>query len=112
MTEKHKISIFSEKLAVCRFDKDNSIPSWALNRHFICITRTEEELSLIVREALVPDNCLHDKCWQRVKVEGPLDLTLYGVLAALITLLSKECISVLAIATNDTDYLLVKETQM
>jgi uncharacterized protein len=112
MAEKHKISILLDKLTVCRLDKNAEIPSWALSHSFVCITRTAEELSLIAPDALVPDHLPRDKGWRCVKVEGPLDFTLYGVLAALITPLAKKGISILAIATYDTDYFLVKETQL
>lgn len=112
MGEKHNISVFAEKLTICKLDKDADVPAWALHHAFVCITRTEEELSLVAPEALVPAHLPHDRGWQGFKVEGPLDLTLYGVLAALITPLAQAGISVLAIATFDTDYFLVKETQV
>lgn len=112
MTTKHRISILLDRLTVCRLDKDNDIPPWVLNHHFVCITRTAEELSIVAPEVLVPDHLPQDRGWRCVKVEGPLDFTLFGVLASLITPLAKEGISILAIATYDTDYFLVKETQL
>jgi uncharacterized protein len=112
MAATHKISILLDRLTVCRLDNNAEIPSWALSDHFICIARTAEELSIIAPETLVPTHLPQDKGWRCVKVEGPLDLTLYGVLASLITPLAKEGISILAIATYDTDYFLVKETQL
>lgn len=112
MAAKHRISILPDKLTVCRLDKESEIPQWALNDHFVSITRTAEELSIIAPDALIPTSLPHDSGWRPVKVEGPLDLTLFGVLAALISPLAREGISVLAIATYDTDYFLVKETQL
>lgn len=112
MATRHKISILLDRLTICRLDKDEEIPRWATNNHFVSIARTEEELSIVAPDALVPDHLPHDKGWRCVKVEGPLDLTLFGVLASLIAPLAKDGISVLAIATYDTDYFLVKETQL
>jgi hypothetical protein len=109
MATTHTLSILPDRLAVCRLDKQDEIPSWALNNRFVSITRTAEELSIIAPETIVPDSLPHDTGWRPVKVEGPLDLTLYGVLASLISPLAQEGISVLAIATYDTDYFLVKE---
>jgi uncharacterized protein len=111
MTTKHTLSILSERLTICRLDKEDEIPSWALKQSFVSITRTAEELSIIAPEAIVPADLPHDTGWRPVKVEGPLEFTLFGVLAALISPLAQEGISVLAIATYDTDYFLVKETQ-
>jgi hypothetical protein len=107
---KHILSILSDRLTVCRLNKEDEIPSWALKEHFVSITRTAEELSIIAPEAIVPDNLPHGTGWRPVKVEGPLELTLSGLLASLISPLGQAGISVLAIATYDTDYFLVKET--
>ena len=43
-----------------------------------------------------------------MKVEGPLDLSLTGVMASLAGPLAEAGISIFAISTYDTDYLLVK----
>jgi hypothetical protein len=110
MATKHNISILSDRLTICRLDKDDEIPAWALKNSFVSIARTAEELSIIAPEALVPNDLRHDSGWRPFKVEGPLDLTLSGLLASLISPLGEEGISVLAIATYDTDYFLVKET--
>ncbi|GEA14854.1 MAG: uncharacterized protein PWR22_2160 [Moorella sp. (in: firmicutes)] len=47
-----------------------------------------------------------------MKIEGPLDFSLTGILASLVTPLAKAGISIFAISTYDTDYLLVKEEQL
>lgn len=112
MTAKRNISVLLDRLTICRLDKDAEIPSWALSHHFVCVARTTEELSIVAPYTLVPASIPQDSGWRCIKVEGPLDLTLYGILAALITPLAQEGISVLAIATYDTDYFLVKETQI
>ena len=111
MEATHTLTILPDRLSICRLDKDTEIPSWALKKSFVSITRTAEELSIIAPEAIVPDDLPHDTGWRPVKVEGPLEFTLFGVLAALISPLAQEGISVLAIATYDTDYFLVKEFQ-
>lgn len=112
MTTKHRVIILQDQLTICRLHKDDAFPSWASNHHFVCIARTVEELSIIAPEAVVPAHLLQDKGWRCVKVEGPLELTLSGVLAALISPLARAEISVLAVATYDTDYFLVKEVHL
>lgn len=112
MVAKQRISILADNLAICRLDPEDDIPHWALKHRFVCITRTLEELSIVAPAALIPDHLPNDKGWRCVKIEGPLDLTLSGLLVSVIEPLSKAGISVLAIATYDTDYFLVKETQI
>ena len=60
----------------------------------------------------VPEGIARDEGWRVLKAEGPLDLSAVGILVRLITPLAKEGISVFALSTYDTDYLLVKEQQL
>ncbi|HPP38203.1 MAG TPA: ACT domain-containing protein, partial [Thermosynergistes sp.] len=43
---------------------------------------------------------------------GPLDFTCVGILASLSVPLSKAGVSIFAVSTYDTDYLLVKEKDL
>jgi hypothetical protein len=47
-----------------------------------------------------------------LKVAGPLDFALTGILSALTTPLAEAGVSIFAISTFDTDYLLVKEAKL
>jgi hypothetical protein len=79
---------------------------------FFSVTRTKEELSLVCLQKIVPEETRCEKDFRSIKVEGPLDFALVGVLASLTKALAQEEISILAISTFDTDYLLVKEAQV
>lgn len=97
------------RYAVCRLAPDAAIPSWA-NRAagFTSITRTDEELSIVADDSVVPTDITAELDWVALRVVGPLDFSLIGVLAALSSTLAKQQVSVFAISTYDTDYLLVK----
>jgi len=64
---------------------------------------------LFLPEESVPSSWIAKKGWCCLKVLGPLDLSLAGVLASLTTPLAQAGVSTLAISTYDTDYLLVPE---
>jgi hypothetical protein len=49
-----------------------------------------------------------ERDWQALEVVGPLDFTLTGILSKISTILANEKISIFAISTFDTDYILVK----
>ncbi len=102
------LSILPETFAICRLNRD-AVPLWAGANDFISITRTPEELSIVCRDGHVPLDVKCDRGWRALKVEGPLDLALTGVLASLVDPLAKNQINLFAISTFDTDYLLVKE---
>ena len=96
------------RLAVCRLDPQAAVPDWALSGDFSSITRTTDELSIVCSEAGVPEGVLCERGWAGLKVEGPLDFSLTGVLASLAQPLAEAGLSIFAVSTYDTDYLLVK----
>ena len=112
MAAKQRISILQDIFAICRFDKDDEIPHWALRDKFVTITRTDEELSVLAPVSSIPNHIASDGGWKCLKVEGPLKLNLSGILASLIGPLASAGIAVLAIATYDTDYFLVKQDRL
>lgn len=50
--------------------------------------------------------------WRCLKVAGPLDFDLTGVLSAILDPLAVAEISIFAVSTYDTDYLLVKSDNL
>ncbi len=96
-------------LAVCRLGGADPIPGWAVDGPFFSITRTAEELSIVCPENLVPVDVQAERGWRALRVAGVIDFSVIGVLAELTLPLAEARISVFAISTYDTDYLLVKE---
>ena len=76
---------------------------------FISVTRTENEVSVVCPEHLDIEAERSDPGWKCIKVRGPLDLNLTGILHDLTGPLKSAGIPVFAISTYDTDYLLVRE---
>jgi uncharacterized protein len=103
------LSVLPETFAVCRLDRDSSVPTWATTTSFFSITRTADELSIVCPQNQLPDGIPCEGGWRCLKVEGPLDFALTGILASLAVPLAQAGISIFAISTYDTDYLLVKD---
>jgi hypothetical protein len=106
------LSLLSDTFAICRLGPEAAIPSWILAGDFFSVTRTKEELSLVCLQEIVPEGTRCEKGFRCFKVRGPLDFSLTGILSSLTMPLAQAGISVLAISTFDTDYLLVKEAQV
>lgn len=107
------LSLLPGTFAVCRLAPDAEIPAWAWrDRTLLSITCTQDELSIICPAASVPAGVQSEQPWSALKVEGPLDFALTGILSALAAPLATAGISIFAISTFDTDYLLVKERQL
>ena len=109
---KRKLRLLPDTYAVCRLEKDAPAPDWGTRGLFSSVTRTAEELSVVCPDAQVPGRVKREGGWRVLKVEGPLDFSLTGVLASLTAPLAREGISVFALSTYDTDYLLVKKEQL
>jgi hypothetical protein len=102
------LSLLPDTFAICRLEPEADIPPWALAGDFFSLTRTKEELSLLCPQEVVPEGLQCEKDWRCLKVEGPLDFSLTGILASLTAPLAQAGISILAVSTFDTDYLMVK----
>ena len=98
------------RLAVCRLDAGSDVPPWAdRSRGFTSITRTLDELSIVCAHDDVPEGVPVEGPWRALRVQGPIVMTLIGVVAALADPLAEAGISIFAISTFDTDYILVHE---
>ena len=105
------LSVLPESLAICRLEHEAVVPEWAVG-NFVSITRTSDELSIVCNERNVPSGVKTDRGWRVLKVEGPLDLSLTGVLASIAVPLAEAKINLFAISTFDTDYVLLKAEKL
>ena len=102
------LELLPDVYSICRLDPQADIPSWVLEGDFLSITRTKNELSLVCSQERVPHVVECEKGWRCIMVRGPLDFSLVGILASLTSSLAEVGISIFAISTFETDYLLVK----
>ena len=112
MTQERVLTVLSGSLAICRLDPQAELPPWAQRGAFRAMTRTATELSVVCPEEGVPPEVVCERGWRCLEVQGPLDLTLTGVLAALAGALAEAGVSLFAVSTYDTDYLLVRQKDL
>jgi enamine deaminase RidA (YjgF/YER057c/UK114 family) len=108
------VTVLPEPLAVCRLPATARVPSWALELHesFVSVTRTPDELSIVCPDEAVPPDVDAESGWRALKLPGPIPFEEVGVLAALATPLAAAGISIFAVSTYDTDYVLVRERDL
>jgi hypothetical protein len=102
-----ELSLLPERFAISRLAADAPIPDWAAGGRFFSVTRTGDELSVVCELSRVPVGVQSQPGWRVFKVHGPFVLTEIGVLSALASPLAEARLSLFAISTFDTDYLLV-----
>jgi len=76
------------------------------------VTRTPRELSIVCDDEAVPSDVLSERGFRALVIEGQLDFSLTGVLAAVASPLAAAKISLFAFSTYDTDYVLVKDERL
>ena len=104
-----QLKIINDYFSVCKV-KDYSQVTW--ESEFVFIGKTDEECSLVCQTDLVPENVLErDDNWKAFRVQGVLDFSLIGILSHLSGLLAQNNISIFAVSTYNTDYILIKEEQ-
>jgi hypothetical protein len=83
-----------------------------IERPFVFIGRTEQEKSLVCPTTIVPQNTTdREDGWRAFRVCGKMDFSLVGILSGITGILAEGGISVFAISTYDTDYVLVKDDE-
>jgi hypothetical protein len=116
--QRHRLTLVAGELAVCRLPPDAAIPSSIFaGSGFVSVTRTDDELSIVCAARDAPSDPGADDVkvaagYGALKVLGPLPFDAIGVIARLSAPLAAAGISILAIATYDTDYILIREADV
>lgn len=107
-----RLRILPESFAVCRLPAGAAVPAWATAGGLHSVTSTAHELSVVCLDAAVPSDTRAERGWRAFMVDGPLDFSLTGVLRSLAEPLAVAGISVFAISTFETDYVLVRDASL
>lgn len=106
-----RLAVLDERLAVCRLDASDVLPQTPPDG-FLSVTRTADELSVVCAEESIPESDRCEKGWRALKLEGPFEFSEVGVLASVAAPLAEVGVSIFAVSTFDTDYVLVKGEQL
>lgn len=100
--------VMRETLSIVRLPPGSAVPGWIEPDSWHSVTRTPDECSVVCESRLVPAGVSGAGPWRGLKVAGPLDFDLVGVLYRLAAPLAAAGISIFVVSTYDTDYLLVR----
>jgi uncharacterized protein len=105
--------VLEAKYAIYRFGNESVLPDWIYSSGFYSITKTKDEISVVaVQNNLISSNILCNKDWRIIKILGPLDFSLVGIIAEISAIFKKKKISIFTISTYDTDYFLIKQKDL
>lgn len=109
---KPSLHVLDGAFSIHRLARGAGIPAAVLTCTFHWIGRTDEETSIVCPSSLTVTGARTEPGWSCIKVNGPIDFAVTGVLAELSRVLAEAGISIFALSTFDTDYLLVPASRI
>lgn len=110
-TTSYTLEVFPEQVAVVRLGPGAEVPGWAESSSIFAVLATATETTVVCAKRSVPTKARQAGPFTAFQVQGELDLATVGVLAALLLPLADAGISVFALSTFPTDWLLVPREQ-
>lgn len=105
-----KLTVFSNIYSIHQFKPGSTLPSWIYSSDFYSITRTRDELSVVTAQTGSElKEVKTSEGWKILKIQGPLDFSIVGVISEISGILKKKGISLFVISTYETDFLMVKK---
>lgn len=106
---KQTLELLDDAFTIHSFAPDHAIPHAIYQTEIFFIAKTREELSIVCPSHLSLNSLESEPGWAAFEVIGPLGFSLTGILSNISGVLAKAKISIFAISTFDTDYILVKQ---
>jgi hypothetical protein len=106
------LELLKEEYSVYQFNPEYAIKENIFTDEFISITKTKEELSIVAPINRFNDFTAAENGWKILKFNGILDFSLIGILNKISGILANENISIFAMSTYNTDYIMVKKEEI
>lgn len=107
-----QLKILDNKLKVVKLKANEIVPEIVFKQKFYSITKTDDELSIVLDEDINIISNIVEYNWKAIKIVGTLDFALIGILSKISTILAQTEISIFAISTYNTDYILIKTDKL
>jgi uncharacterized protein len=103
------LTVLPGEFAVCRLPAGSAPPAPEGSTPFWSVTLTPAEVSVVCVAEEIPAGAEVHRGLRAIKVEGPLEFEVVGVLGSLTAPLARARVSVFGVSTYDTDYILVSQ---
>lgn len=104
-----EIEVIKEEFTVCKVKDFSEVD---LTDTYCFVGKTDEECSLVCATEKTPESTIErEDGWRAFRLKGVLDFSLTGILAKIADLLAHREISIFAVSTYNTDYVLIKKEQ-
>ncbi len=112
MSAKNTLQLMAESFSIHSLPVSSTIPDIVFQAPVYFIAKTYDEVSIVLPSSFDIESDDVEPGWRALEVVGPLGFSLTGILSNIATVLANEKISIFAISTFDTDYILVKQNKV
>jgi len=109
---KLQLAILENDFTIHRFPPNQKVPNQVFESRFYSISKTEDELSIVCASTTRLNSEKSETGWSCIRIVGTLDFSLTGILAKISAILAEAEISIFAMSTFDTDYILIKSKKL
>ena len=110
------LELLADEYAVCRLPAGTPFPAslhgLAGGSDLVSVTWTPDETSVLCRADAAPADATVETPWRCLRVAGPVNLALTGILASIVNPLAEARVNIFAFSTYDTDYVLVPAVRL
>jgi hypothetical protein len=112
------LELLDGEYAICRLPAGTPLPAslrdlaGAGGSQVVSVTWTPEEVSVLCPATYAPQDAAVETPWRCLRVAGPVNLALTGILASIVNPLAEARVNIFAFSTYDTDYLLVPAVRL
>lgn len=108
------LNLHQAELSIVRLSPQAGFPAWLdlAAPPLVSVTFAANELSIVCPTNLVPPGHRSEGPWRAFEIQGPIDFALTGVLASVLEPLAGARLSIFALSTYDTDWILVRAEKL
>lgn len=106
------LEILGNEFKIIKLNINDTIPDIIFKQDFFSITKTDEEVSIVVDKDVEIKSNIIENNWKAIKIVGTLDFSLIGILSRISRILAQSEISIFVISTYNTDYILFKSDKL
>ncbi|CAG7833930.1 unnamed protein product [Allacma fusca] len=117
-----KLILYPDDFTIYQLPRNTVVPSEVLQSPWYTVSRTDEEVSIILPSALTLlqdlkltgrlSDLKEDEGWICLKLEGVFDFSLVGILTEIVNPLKAAQVPVFVVSTFNTDYIFIKAVNL
>lgn len=106
------LKVLDVTLAICQLEPGSEVEEWSDGTGIFSVMRTDDEVTIVCSEELVPEGAICSKGWKCIRLVGHFDFTEVGVLSQLALPLAGANVPIFVMSAYNTDYVLVRKQDL